>query len=282
MKKLLSLFCGALLLVTLLLSVSLPVSAEELLKTDKTTYTEGESIMVTAVGTGKDWVGIYQKGDPIPDKTSIRWYYVAKDGNTSGTTKNIFDAEVNDARKDLASLPVGEYTLFLFENDGYNKLAEVDITIVKAPEVVEKTLSSDKTEYIEGESILVTATGDQADWVGIYQKGDVIPDKTSIRWYYVAKNGNTSGTVKDIFDAEVHENREELASIPAGEYTLFLFENDGYTVLAQKDITVKAAETENPDSPSTSDMNLLLIGASLLSVAALACVLLCKRKQMFR
>lgn len=293
MKKLLSLFCSVLLLLTLLLTVSLPVAAEELLTTDKTTYTEGEDIMVTAVGSGKDWVGIYQKNDPIPEKTSIRWYYVAQDGNTSGAGKNIFDAGINSERSELAALPAGEYTLFLFENDGYNTLAQVDITVVPAPTVEEKTLSTDKNEYTEGEPILVTATGDKADWVGIYQKNDVIPDKTSIRWYYVAKNGNTSGTVKDIFDAEIHEMREELASLPAGEYTVYLFENDGYTVLAQKEITVKAAETETPettepddsgasDSPATGDMTSLYFCAALLAGVILTAVLLCGRKLFSR
>ncbi|MGM9680564.1 MAG: hypothetical protein ACI3XR_03565, partial [Eubacteriales bacterium] len=208
MKKLLSLFCSALFLVTLVLSVTLPVSAEELLKTDKTTYAEGEAIMVTAVGTGADWVGIYQKGDVIPDVTSIRWYYVARDGNTSGTQKNIFDAEINTVRKELSDLPAGEYTVYLFENDGYTVLAQVDIVITAVQDEVEKTLSTDKSEYTEGDPIFITATGNKSDWVGIYQKGDVIPDVTSIRWYYVARDGNTSGTAKNIFDASTNTTRD--------------------------------------------------------------------------
>ncbi|MBR4186097.1 MAG: hypothetical protein IKQ87_10035, partial [Clostridia bacterium] len=34
-------------------------AASPQLSTDKTVYEEGEDILVTAYGTGKDWVGIY-------------------------------------------------------------------------------------------------------------------------------------------------------------------------------------------------------------------------------
>lgn len=107
----------------------------------------------------------------------------------------------------------------------------------------EKTISTDKSVYTEGEDILVTAVGDKSDWVGIYQKDDVIPDDTSIVWYYVAKDGNTSGTAKNIFDAEYVE-RQDLAELPAGEYTIYLLENDGYNILAQQDITIEVASTQ--------------------------------------
>ena len=44
--------------------VPLSASADSaLLSTDKAAYTEGEAIMITAAGTGNDWVGIYRKGE---------------------------------------------------------------------------------------------------------------------------------------------------------------------------------------------------------------------------
>lgn len=47
-------------------SACVPLSASAdsaLLSTDKAAYTEGEAIMITAAGTGNDWVGIYRKGE---------------------------------------------------------------------------------------------------------------------------------------------------------------------------------------------------------------------------
>ena len=117
----------------------------------------------------------------------------------------------------------------------------------------EKTVSTDKTVYTEGEPILVTATGDNADWVGIYLVDDVIPDDTSIVWYYVARDGNTSGTAKDLSE-DVRVERADLAEFPAGDYVIYLFENDGYTILAQQAITVEVASTEpDPELPPAGD-----------------------------
>ncbi len=257
MKKHLTLIGGFLLMLALLLPVlSLFVSAEKVLKTDKTTYTEGEDIKITAIGEGNDWVGIYLRTDTVGDEPAIRWYYVDKEGNTSGSEKSIFSAErLASSRSDLLSIPAGEYMVCLCSDDSYNVVARVDITVAESTAVVEnKTLKTDKTEYTEGEPLMVTATGDKADWVGIYLKGESFDDVFSIRWYYVAKEGNSSGETKNLFESE-YVNRQDLADLPAGEYTVYLLENDSYTVLAQQDITVKAVSVEpaDPADPSTEE-----------------------------
>ena len=138
MKKTLMRSCSALLMLAVLLSaVLLPAMAMEPtevpLQTDKTTYVEGEPIMVTAVGSGSDWVGIYLRDDTLKVVTSIRWYYVAMDGNTSGMTKNIFDAEYTNNRPDVWDLPAGEYSIYLLADGGYDVISRVDITIVPDP-----------------------------------------------------------------------------------------------------------------------------------------------------
>ncbi|MGM9680848.1 MAG: metallophosphoesterase family protein [Eubacteriales bacterium] len=237
-----------------------PVSsfADELLKTDKTTYSEGEDIMITAVGDGDDWVGIYQKGDTLKDVVSIRWYYVAKEGNTSGTAKNIFDSEYVN-RSALADLPAGEYTVYLLADGGYTVLSRVDITVTadsgeNPPETSdEKTLTTDKTCYLEGEPILTTATGEGYDWVGLYLRTDTLKTDQAIRWYYVARDGNRSGSEKNIRTAEgTNASRAAYADVPAGEYTVYLCANDKWDVLASVDITVyedPAAQTV-PEAPS--------------------------------
>ncbi len=126
MKKIFACIC----IIAILCGVMFPMSifGEELLKVNKTTYTQGEDILITAIGDGDDWVGIYLKSDTIPDVISIRWYYVNKEGNTSGDTKNIFDSEYVN-RQELADLPAGEYKVCLFADGGYTILAQKDITI---------------------------------------------------------------------------------------------------------------------------------------------------------
>ena len=231
--------------------------------TNKTQYAQGEEILITATGNGNDWVGIYRKGEsPDPGVAggaySIRWYYVAKEGNTSGSAKNIFRAEYVN-RPDLADLPPGDYTVYLCENDGYKVLAKVDITITPregdttGPSGAEKTLTTDHTVYTEGEPILATAIGDGFDWVGLYLRTDILGTHTSIRWYYVARDGNRSGEAKDLRKAEnTNSNRSAFFNVPAGDYTIYLCENDGYNVLAKVDIMVNEDPALHtvPETPS--------------------------------
>ncbi len=278
MKKLLSMSCSVLLALALLIPLfsASAFAAEKTLTTDKTEYIEGAPILITATGDKSDWVAIYKKGEvPGSGVDSIRWYYVAKDGTNSGDAKNIFDAGVNDSRGDLKDIPAGEYTVYLLEDDDYNVLAKVDITVKEAPTVAEKTLTTDKTEYTEGESINVTAVGEGDDWVGIYLRNDTLETDQSIRWYYVARDGNTSGSTKDMRKAEeTNDSRSAYFDIPAGEYSIYLLENGGYGVLAKVDITVKAAAdpdpTPDPDpvSPSTGDFGIAMLTLAVAAGAA--------------
>lgn len=254
MKKILSLIIGMVMLFMAVCPVC--TFADELLKTNKTTYTEGEDILITAVGDGDDWVGIYQKGETVKDVVSIRWYYVAKEGNTSGSAKNIFDSEYVN-RSALANLPAGEYTVYLLADGGYQVLSQVDITVTsnsgEDQPSGEKTLTTDKTTYLEGEPILTTATGEGKDWVGLYLRTDTLETDQSIRWYYVARDGNTSGSAKDIRTAEgTNASRAAYANVPAGEYTVYLCANDKWDVLASVDITVTEDPTAEtvPEAPS--------------------------------
>ena len=262
MKRIFSFICAIALLCGVIGSVA--VFGADVLKVNKTTFTEGEDILVTATGANADWVGIYQVDDVIPDDTSIVWYYVAKEGNTSGKTKNLSE-EVRVERADLADFPAGDYVIYLFENDGYTILAQQEITIkakntttstpkpttkpTATPEVKEKTLKTNKTTYKEGEAILVTATGEGLDWVGLYLRDDKLETDQSIRWYYVAKDGNQSGKEKNIRTAEgSNASRSDYVDVPAGEYTIYLCANDKWDVIQKIDITVKADTTASTQS----------------------------------
>lgn len=156
-------FIVVLSMLSILLLVFVPVTlqAADLITTDKKGYEEGESIYVTAQGGGKDWVGIYLKTDVVESTPSILWYYVAADGNQSGTSKNIFNAEYNNERDSLESLPAGEYVIYLFENNGYNVLDMVEITIkAKSDGNFEKLAAPKKVEYKSGKIVITAAEGD--------------------------------------------------------------------------------------------------------------------------
>jgi len=103
-------------------------------------------------------------------------------------------------------------------------------------------LTTNKTTYYEGEPITVNASSANAsgkDWLGITVKGD--KTGASIRWNYLTEIGADF----DIREASrLGKNRENLYSIPAGEYTVFIIPDDltvknGYDkMLASVDITV--------------------------------------------
>ena len=189
-KNILTALRRVLVLTFLFHTVFLPFSAGAqdggLLRTDKAAYTEGEGIFITATGSGNDWVGIYRQGEvPQANATpSIRWYYVAKDGNQSGTAKNIFDSEYT-IRKDLADLPAGGYTIYLLENDGYAILDQADITVTageSGPVAAPASVSYNREEQFPGsaQGKLTITAGEGA-----------LPES------YVAYWGNAQGRLAD-------------------------------------------------------------------------------------
>lgn len=132
MKRFISVIC----LFALIFTIIMPTAgqATDSLVTDKDEYIEGEEIIVTAEGEGKDWVGIYHIDDYVGTTPSIYWYYVAQDGNRSGDDKNIFDAEYTNGRTDLELLPADDYVIYLFANDGYDIISVTYITIITEEE----------------------------------------------------------------------------------------------------------------------------------------------------
>ena len=84
------------------------------LTVSKASYAEGEAIMVSAIGSGTDWIGIYRVGAPH----SIRWTYVdtARGGPGSGKEVNLRTVpDVNAGEP--TDLPAGTYIIRLMAND---------------------------------------------------------------------------------------------------------------------------------------------------------------------
>ncbi len=110
-------------------------------------------------------------------------------------------------------------------------------TIPAIPEIPAPAMTSDKTEYMVGEPIMITAKGEGKDWVGIANRGA----QESIAYYYVA---DVSGQTVNLFE-KAGAPDGPLTSLPAGEYTLYLIPNDqalaGSTPIAAIDITIVEA-----------------------------------------
>lgn len=187
-----------------------------LLSTDKTQYgiySAAEPIIVTAYGTGRDWVGLYQKGDtPGEDgAVSFYYYYPADQGNQP------FDLLQGTKQHDLTP---GEYTLYLLENDGYNVLASVDIALIHS-----SSIATDKSTYTVGEPVLVTASSDvDTAWVGLYEYNNSDPLDTTLLSKYDVKDAN--GQEIDILNDEIVSDK---LTNPIGHYKVILF-YDGYDI----------------------------------------------------
>ncbi len=99
--------------------------------TDKTVYNVGEPIMVSATGSGKDWVGIAQ----VDATETIRWWYVTDAGE--GVSINALDnAAIQNGTGDATgALPAGDYYIVWVPNDqamnGAAGLCRYPITIVE-------------------------------------------------------------------------------------------------------------------------------------------------------
>ena len=296
MKQLISaLLLTAMLLTAFSSTFTVSAAAETILTTDKTTYTQGEPILVTAKSensSGKDWLGITVKGDETG--AAIYWDYL------SDITENYDISKATHKgknREQYYGLPAGEYTVFIIPNDLSVKnglpqaLAKVDITIVasdSAPEIP-TVLTTDKSVYTVGEKILVTTTHankNGTDWVGIIPKGGT--DGAAIYWAYLS-------AIEEGFDISLGKkgkNMDAYYSLPAGEYTLMIIENDqtvkkGFaTAPITLDITIveaapetTAPETTEPEiSTKTGDSFVIFAAIAALSVFGVAFV--SKRKEI--
>jgi hypothetical protein len=217
---------------------------------DKAIYAPGEPIMVSAVGSGTDWVGIYR----LDGNISIRWFYVdsAKGGPGSGVARNIRETpNVNEIEP--TDLPPDTYIIRLMAKDSSNFndcIAWTTITIKDdsqgdVPEISgdASRLTVNKTQFEFGEPIMVSGVGSGTDWLGIYRVGAA----HSIRWTYVdtARGGPGSGvevnmrTLSDV-------NSGEPINIPVGTYIIRLMANDSSNFadcIAWTTITVVGGET---------------------------------------
>ena len=192
----------------------------------------GDPINVTAssIDSGA-WVGLFQKGATLNADNWIVWYNVK---DHQGETINLLDCE----NQRLNRLTAGEYNLYVFRDQTYDKIDRfIEISIIEP-----SYLATNKTEYEIGEPVLVSARGYYADsWVGLYRKTDDYTNFRYLFWYYVSDYANESIDITKV--AKQHSN---LSQFGAGEYTVYLFEDNGFTVDKSVDISVLPPEQAGP------------------------------------
>ena len=105
-------------------------------------------------------------------------------------------------------------------------------------------ITTSKTTYAPGEAIVVNfsnSLGNAKDWVGLLNEG--ASPASYIDWLYVDDTQN--GTIAGITDGTV--TFTSGLSTP-GNYTVHLFANNSYTIIASYNFTISAALSENDES----------------------------------
>ncbi len=168
------------------------------LNVPKTEYEYTEPINISAIGTGKDWVGIYK-----PEASaSIYWTYIDVSQNKGVGSGVEFDIKkaANKNSGAPAELPAGNYIIRLMPNDSSNlslAVAWVEV-VIKQPtsseaELPEKPLSveyelKDKTSgYSEGKLTVKLAKDNPAKDIVCYWANNSgrLPEYTSLAKFKV-------------------------------------------------------------------------------------------------
>lgn len=217
------------------------------LSVSKSVYEVGEAIPVSAVGSGKDWVGIAKVGV----QGSTKWHYIdtAQGGPGSGVEKDITQG---------ASLDPGQYVIRVMPNNTSAQgkatawavitvgLDSEAATVYGAP----TWLTGLKAEYTVGEPITVAAEGTGDAFVAIYRPFDWF----SIYWHYVdAENGGVgAGVSTDLLKGN---------ELYPGTYIVCLKPKDtGSGEYFYSNVYAWAQITVNPEEGSDYDVNALVQG----------------------
>lgn len=196
-------------------------------------------------GNPLDWIGVYKLGQRQPASQSTDWRYVndtqaGTDGITKGSVNfpNGFSSGVDSAQSWRADFML---------NDGYEIIGDATFDVLLDGSPIVQT---SKRTYDFGETISITfqnGPGNAKDWIAIYPKG-IIPDgdPSSTLWKYT--DGTTDGTTPTT--SGTIDFTGGLSD--AGDWTVFLLQDDGYTILASEDFSVKSTVTLAPRIVSAS------------------------------
>jgi hypothetical protein len=165
-------------------------------------------------GASTDWIGIYHPGDtPDGSPPSVIWDYIATPAGEKILTNQ------NQSEQLEAQI----YVVHLFCCNGYGILATDTFELVgQAPAKIELTsypFANDSVRFKWS-----GGTGNPADWIGIYNVGDIPGMQTSLVFSYVPTA-----------EGEITIPTQDLA---AGTYEAHLFCCDLYDIITSTPITV--------------------------------------------
>ena len=229
------------LLVAGILAIQAPAAPGQEVSPDYGNYDSGEEIIVTfseGPGNPKDWVGLYKQDMVAGDVDSLAWFYV---NGTKSSGDGLTEGELTfpDGMTDE-----GYYEARFFEDDGYTLLAKSTFAVGD----VGPGVKTDKSSYTPGEAITVdffVGPGNPKDWVGLYREDMVPGDVGSLVWFYVDGTTTSSEGIESGTLTFANGMTDE------GAYKALFFENDGYTILAEKKFKVMQAAPDTPKVIST-------------------------------
>ena len=224
---------------------------ERSIATDKTSYGADEPILVTATGEGGDIVGIFKAGeDPATAMPIFSYPVTGTQGNVKFRSGNTYDllayGTITPSRSADALMKAGDYQIVLVQGDtGECHSIAITITANYSFGSTELSLATNKDTYACGEEIIVTATGNEKCWVGIYGADDAygLGATTSIYWYWVTDAVSGKPT---ILQSTTHNTDSSNASavIDPGEYIIYLFDGshgNDYNAVMSKTITIETS-----------------------------------------
>ncbi len=227
-------------------------------KTDKASYAANEPINVTATGGQGDMVELYKKSDTFGGADPIYSYPVAGTKNNvkfkSGNTYDIVAfGSVSSSRNADAKLKAGDYVIAVYDGES-DKYITSEFTITQNYEYsnTNPTIATDKLVYKTGEPIVVTATGGNDAWAGLYKDtdkyGSGAGSVVSIYWYWVNRpsTGFFSGkpTVLQTGFHDTSSSNPGIALAP-GKYKIYIFSDGGYNAVNSVEIEVIPSDVQD-------------------------------------
>ncbi len=204
---------------------------DPLVATDSPVYYPGEPIEVDFLGAARgDRITVAKVGrSSVPVR-------VVPTQSEAGTV--VVDDSAGIGRGRL--LDPGEYAVNLHGHNG----ATASTTITVRDRAEQTTLNLDAETYSSGEPIaaaFTNASGNATDWVGFYRTGETPGTIASRFWQYVGGGQTPTEPVVDgtvTFSADTPGPGMDTWPPPPGDYVAYLFEEDGYRILAETTFSV--------------------------------------------